>query len=98
MRSFESCTAFESSKAFKVMQTVRGAGCARMPHRSRHSVFPSDILDGFRGILASTVKVSAGASLGNTTVRNLGSQACARHGRFGSIFQEPSAARLRTNA
>src|SRR5215472_1022455 len=98
MRSFESCTAFESSKAFKVMQTVRGVGCARKPHRSRHSVFPSDILDGFRGILASTVKVSAGASLGNTTVRNMETQACERDGHLGAFFQEPSAARLRTNA
>jgi hypothetical protein len=163
MRSFESCAALTSSKAFKEMLAVCGIGCARgrlvvaqfefatfrrrhpeAPRlyqrseesrvqrlhpardpslrlkggraqddadwnktifkpchhrpRRRHSIFPSDILDGFRGILASTVTVSAGASLGNTTVRNTGLQACRCEGRFGSIFQEPSAACFRTNA
>jgi hypothetical protein len=43
-------------------------------HRDRRNqlVFPSDILVGFRGFLASTVKVSAGAWPGNTDVCKLG--------------------------
>lgn len=91
LRSFESSVLLESSKAF------RDSANANVDAERR---FPSDILEGFRGVLAvdrdiSGRALSGSTKFGNTETRKQGQE---WEVRFDPSFKEPSATSLRINA